>query len=45
MIVQMPTKGVHTLYARLGDWFAWVSLLSLAVLVLMAITRRSTSTY
>ncbi len=41
MIVQMPTKGVPTLYARLGDWFAWLSLLGLAVLV--AITGWSNS--
>lgn len=30
MISAVPTKGVQTLYSRLGDWFAW---LSIAVLV------------
>lgn len=24
MVSQIPTKGVRTVYARLGDWFAMV---------------------
>lgn len=33
MVSQVPTHGVRTLYSLLGDWFAWLSLAGLAVLV------------
>jgi apolipoprotein N-acyltransferase len=29
MIADVPTKGVLTIYSRLGDWFAWVCLVVL----------------
>ena len=32
MISQVPTQGVRTVYSRLGDWFAWVSLAALLLL-------------
>lgn len=32
MISEVPTRGVRTIYSRLGDWFAWVCLMGLAVL-------------
>ena len=37
MVSQVPTRGVRTIYSRLGDWFAWVclgGLISLAILSL-----------
>jgi apolipoprotein N-acyltransferase len=32
MISEVPTKGVRTIYSRLGDWFAWVCLAGLVLL-------------
>ena len=32
MISQVPTRGVHTAYALLGDWFAWLTIATLAAL-------------
>ena len=26
LIADLPTRGVATLYGRLGDWFAWLSI-------------------
>lgn len=36
MVANVPTEGVTTLYARLGDWLAWLSIIVLAVLTLWA---------
>lgn len=40
MVSQVPTKGVRTIYSRLGDWFAWVSLVGLVVLTLLSLPRK-----
>lgn len=40
LVSQVPTRGVRTLYARFGDWFAWISLAGLAVLAFQARSRR-----
>ena len=40
LVAQVPTAGVRTVYARLGDWFAWLCVVALAgVLVLAARVR------
>jgi apolipoprotein N-acyltransferase len=39
LVSQVPTRGVRTLYSRLGDWFAYASLVGLALTV--AFARRS----
>jgi apolipoprotein N-acyltransferase len=36
MISEVPTRGVRTLYSRLGDWFAWLSAAGFLVLVIQA---------
>jgi apolipoprotein N-acyltransferase len=36
MIAYVPTKGVRTIYARWGDWFAWLSAAGLLALVICA---------
>jgi apolipoprotein N-acyltransferase len=33
MISEVPTKGVRTIYSRFGDWFAWVCIAGLLVLI------------
>ena len=33
MISQVPTKGVATIYSRLDDWFAWVCVFGLVLLM------------
>ena len=41
MIADLPVKGVTTIYARIGDLFAWCCIISLVVLFLwMAVVRR-----
>lgn len=40
LIAQVPTRGVRTIYSRLGDWFAWMCIL--AVLTLVILARRRT---
>jgi len=37
LIGDLPLRATHTLYARWGDWFAWLDLAALLVLVGMAI--------
>jgi apolipoprotein N-acyltransferase len=32
LVVQVPVRGVRTIYARLGDWFPWTCLAGLAAL-------------
>jgi apolipoprotein N-acyltransferase len=34
LVSQVPTKGVRTIYSRLGDWFAWLCGLGLVGLVI-----------
>lgn len=40
MVSWVPTRGVRTLYARFGDWFAWLNLVTLAALIFVSIRRR-----
>ncbi len=47
MVVDLPTRGVTTLYGRLGDWFAWLcialgvgSLVSMVVRPCEAVSKR-----
>ena len=42
IVAYVPTHGVHTLYARVGDLFAWLCLGSLIVLALISRHRRHT---
>jgi apolipoprotein N-acyltransferase len=39
MISEVPTKGVRTIYSRLGDWFAWVCLAGLVLLTVQSLRR------
>jgi apolipoprotein N-acyltransferase len=39
MISDVPTRGVRTIYSRVGDWFAWVCLAGLAFLAAMSLRR------
>lgn len=36
LIAQVPTRGTLTIYAMLGDWFAWACLVGLAGLLIFA---------
>lgn len=40
MIADVPTRGVRTLYSRLGDWFAWACAAALLALIVTALARR-----
>jgi apolipoprotein N-acyltransferase len=40
MVVNVPTRGTPTLYARLGDGVGWLCVLGLLALPLMALARR-----
>jgi apolipoprotein N-acyltransferase len=44
MTAQVPIKGVRTLYSRLRDWFAWLSLLGLGGLVVAGAGRQGIKT-
>jgi apolipoprotein N-acyltransferase len=39
MISQVPTRGVRTIYSRLGDWFAWVCLAGLVLLTVLSLRQ------
>ena len=41
MIADVPTRGVRTLYSRLGDWFAWLCCVALVALIITALGRRA----
>ena len=41
MVTQLPTKGVHTIYSRLGDWVAWISLGGLTCLTFLSLRKRA----
>jgi len=41
MVSEIPTRGVRTLYSRLGEWLAWLSLAVLIVLVWRGVRSRS----
>jgi apolipoprotein N-acyltransferase len=40
MVSQVPTRGVRTIYSRLGDWFAWVCLAGLAWLTVVSLRKK-----
>ena len=40
MVADVPMHGVHTIYATIGDLFAWLSMAGLAVLIGVALARR-----
>lgn len=40
MISQVPTRGVRTIYSRLGDWFGWLSLAALTAFLAASFRRR-----
>ena len=40
MVAYVPMHGVHTIYATIGDLFAWLSLAGLVVLIGVAFARR-----
>jgi apolipoprotein N-acyltransferase len=41
MVSQVPTRGVWTIYTRLGDWFAWLCLVELACLTALSLRKKS----
>jgi apolipoprotein N-acyltransferase len=40
MISQVPTRGLRTIYSRLGDWFAWLCLAGLAWLTVQSLRKK-----
>ena len=34
LVAQVPTKGVRTIYSRLGDWFAWLCMVGLVGMII-----------
>ncbi|MGB8342457.1 MAG: nitrilase-related carbon-nitrogen hydrolase, partial [Chthoniobacterales bacterium] len=40
LVAQVPTQGTRTVYALLGDWFAWICLMGLAGIVITGIKSR-----
>ena len=43
MVAYVPMQGVHTIYATIGDLFAWLSLAGLVALIGFAVARRRTT--
>jgi apolipoprotein N-acyltransferase len=43
MVTYVPMQGVRTIYATIGDLFAWLSIAGLVVLIGVAIARRRTA--
>jgi len=43
MVAYVPMQGVHTIYATIGDLFAWLSLAGLVALSGVALARRRTA--
>ena len=43
LTVQLPVGGVRTVYARVGDGFAWLCVAALAVLLVVTIAGRTRS--
>jgi apolipoprotein N-acyltransferase len=39
MVAYVPLHGVHTIYARIGDLFAWLCLIGLVVFIGLAILQ------
>lgn len=40
MVSQVPSRGVRTVYSRLGDWFAWVCLMILVLLTVQMFRQK-----
>ena len=40
MVAYVPMQGVHTIYATIGDLFAWLSMAGLVGLIGVAIARK-----
>jgi apolipoprotein N-acyltransferase len=40
MVAYVPTQGVRTIYATIGDLFAWLSIAGLVLLIGFALVRR-----
>jgi apolipoprotein N-acyltransferase len=40
LVAQVPTRGARTVYALLGDWFAWACLVGLARVVILGVKSR-----
>ncbi len=40
MIVDLPTRGVPTVYRRAGDLFAWMCVASLLALTVLGVLHR-----
>ncbi len=40
LVAQVPTRGTRTVYALLGDWFAWACLVGLAGVVILGVKSR-----
>ena len=43
MVASVPMQGVRTIYATIGDLFAWLSVAGLVVLIGVALARRRTA--
>jgi apolipoprotein N-acyltransferase len=39
LIAQVPSRGVKTIYSHLGDWLAWLCILSVLTIVILALPR------
>jgi apolipoprotein N-acyltransferase len=44
MVAYIPLQGVHTIYATIGDLFAWLSMTGLVALISVALARRRKAT-
>lgn len=40
LVAYVPTRGVRTVYSRLGDWFAWLCVGGVVVVFLLVVRRR-----
>jgi apolipoprotein N-acyltransferase len=40
LVAQVPTRGTRTVYALLGDWFAWACLVGLAPVIILGVRSR-----
>ncbi len=40
LVANVPVRHLSTIYARFGDWFAWLNILLFAVLVIASLFRK-----
>ena len=45
MVAYVPTRGVPTMYAMIGDLFAWLAAAAMVALIAVAIARKRVATY